>query len=193
MFEINNYEKSILKVDTRVDRMNERLSDLEALAKTLLKGESFKLAINFQTGFLDHFLFPEPSLIKSSFNHLKNRNDFLHFYISTPIHLNSIAAIEWYLTIEKLKGNLLLGFCSSIGGESLDLIVNKYGEVKKKDLGENKYKLIRKAESFMFGAKDKIEFVYEGRRRVLTIANRTRRVCIQLESECMDMFVHNKL
>lgn len=45
-----------------------------------------------------------------------------------------------------MMGNILLGFCSTMNISSLDYIVNKYGELKRKDTNECKYKIIRKNE-----------------------------------------------
>ena len=44
----------------------------------------------------------------------------------------------------------------------------------------------------MFGQKDVISFVYEGRKKVLSITNGTRKVSIELGKDCMDMFNQSK-
>jgi hypothetical protein len=36
------------------------------------------------------------------------------------------------MRIKRLKGNLLMGICSSLNSNSIDLVMNKYGEIKKK-------------------------------------------------------------
>ena len=58
-------------------------------------------------------------------------------------------------------GNILLGFCSSLQVNSVDYIINKYGEVKKKEMNVSKYKLVRKSEDgFSFSCGDVIRFKY---------------------------------
>lgn len=44
-----------------------------------------------------------------------------------------------------MVGNILLGFCSNMGMYSLDFIINKYGEIKRKNVNESKYKYVRKS------------------------------------------------
>lgn len=42
--------------------------------------------------------------------------------------------MKWTIKINKMMGNILLGFCSNMNINSLDYIVNKYGELKRKDI-----------------------------------------------------------
>jgi hypothetical protein len=60
-----------------------------------------------------------------------------------------------------MNGNILIGFCSSITINSLDYAINKYGDLKRKNTNENKYKLINKNDGgFIFNYGDVIKFKY---------------------------------
>jgi hypothetical protein len=60
-----------------------------------------------------------------------------------------------------MYGNILIGFCSSITINSLDYAINKYGEIKRKNTNENKYKFICKNDGgFLFSCGDIIRFKY---------------------------------
>jgi Na+/citrate or Na+/malate symporter len=73
-------------------------------------------------------------LQKASFNMNKQKYDFLHFYVKNSIVTSSIVGLEWRIRIKSLKGNLLIGICSSLSSNSIDLVMNKYGEIKKKEI-----------------------------------------------------------
>jgi hypothetical protein len=94
--------------------------------------------MNFQ--FVDN----EVKLVKASWNSSKEKFDFLHFYITYPIKTESVVGNEWKLSVKTLQGNLLIGVCSSLCTNSVDFVINKFGEIKKKECNENKYKLVRK-------------------------------------------------
>lgn len=100
--------------------------------------------IELYTTFNQHFIFPNPTLIKPSFNQQKEKFDFLHFYVLNPIYTESIASIKWGVKINKMIGNILIGFCSSMTVNSLDYVINKYGDIKRKSNNESKYRLVRK-------------------------------------------------
>ena len=70
-------------------------------------------------------------------------------------------------------GNILIGFCSNVNINSLDYIVNKYGELKRKDIHENKYKIIRKNE-FSFSEGDVIRCRYMSLLKMIKIENVTK-------------------
>lgn len=63
------------------------------------------------------------------------------------------------MKLNVLKGNLLIGICSTLCHYSIDFIINRLGEVKKKEWNENKYKHSRKA-NFSFGESDILSFQY---------------------------------
>ncbi len=85
--------------------------------------------------------------------------DFLHFYILNPIYTDSFASIQWSIRINQMSGNILLGFCSNTNINSLDYIVNKYGELKRKDIRNSKYHIVRKND-FFFSQGDVIRCRY---------------------------------
>jgi hypothetical protein len=41
--------------------------------------------------------------------------------------------MKWAIKINKMIGNILVGFCSSLGVNSLDYVITKYGDIKKKN------------------------------------------------------------
>jgi len=126
------------------------------------------LLISYYTTFTTHFSFPNPTLIKPSFNEVKEKFDFLHFYIWNPIYTDSFASMKWTIKINKMMGNILLGFCSSMNINSLDYIVNKYGELKRKDIHESKYKIVRKND-FSFTQGDIIRCRYMSLLKVIKL------------------------
>lgn len=75
-----------------------------------------------------------------------------------------------------MNGSILLGFCSSTTVNSRDFIINKYGEVKRKELGESKYRIVRKVEGFGFGTGDVLRFRYSAMGRCIKLINETKRV-----------------
>lgn len=91
-----------------------------------------------------HFSNNEVRLVKASWNSSKEKFDFLHFYITYPIKTEAFVGSEWRLNVKSLQGNLLIGVCSSLCTNSVDFVINKFGEIKKKEWNENKYKLVRK-------------------------------------------------
>jgi len=38
----------------------------------------------------------------------------------------------WKINMKTLKGNLLIGICSSLSTNSVDFVINRFGEIKKK-------------------------------------------------------------
>lgn len=82
-----------------------------------------------------------------------------------------------------MVGNILVGFCSSMGINSLDYVINKYGEIKRKALGETRYRLVRKAEGFGFACGDTIKFKYVGLHKCIKIWNETKRVAMILNEQ----------
>lgn len=112
--------------------MNSRLTELEHLTQRLIRSETLPLRIEFHTTFTQHFTFPTVTLIKPSFNIQKEKFDFLHFYLINPLRCNSPLSVGWRMRIYRLTGNLLIGFCSSMCTSSLDYVINKFGELKKK-------------------------------------------------------------
>ena len=56
------------------------------------------------------------------------------------IKTQGVLGQKWKMKINILNGNLLLGICSTLCLHSVDLIINKYGEIKKKEWNDNKYK-----------------------------------------------------
>ena len=103
-----------------------------------------------------------------------------------PIYTDSIASIKWGIKITKMIGSILIGFCSSMNLNSLDFVINKYGEIKRKSPNENKYKLVRKSEEFLFGCGDIIKFKYASLPKCIRIWNETKRVGMVLESNEVD-------
>lgn len=85
-------------------------------------------------------------------------------------------------------GNILVGFCSSMSVNSLDYVINKYGEVKKKNNCESKYRLVRKGlEGFGFACGDVLRFRYVGLGKCIRIWNETKRVGMVLDSELAEL------
>lgn len=74
-----------------------------------------------------------------------------------------------------MVGNILLGFCSNMHIHSLDYIVNKYGELKRKDIHESKYKIIRKND-FLFNQGDIIRCRYISLLKMIKIENETKKL-----------------
>ncbi len=72
---------------------------------------------------------------------------------------------------------------------SLDYVINKYGEIKKKNTHESKYKLVRKNyEGFCFGCGDVIKFRYVSLDKCIRIWNETKRIGMELgEPELKDL------
>ncbi len=133
--------------------------------------------IEFYTTFNQHFIFPNPTLIKPYFNQEKERFDFLHFYVLNPIYTDSIVSVKWAIKINKMIGNILVGFCSSLGVNSLDYVITKYGDIKKKNYNESRYRLVRKGEEgFCFGCGDVLKFKYVSLSKCIRIWNETKRV-----------------
>lgn len=62
----------------------------------------------------------------------------------------------------------MIGICSSLLISSVDFVINRFGEIKKKESAENKYKLIRKG-NLTFSEGDVISFKYLALRKVLKI------------------------
>ena len=80
-----------------------------------------------------------------------------------------------------MMGNILLGFCSNMNINSLDYIVNKYGELKRKDIRESKYKIVRKND-FSFTQGDIIRCRFMSLLKVIKIENETKKQSLQLSS-----------
>lgn len=150
-------------------------------------GEGLELLIRYYTTFTSHFSFPEPTLIKPSFNEGKEKFDFLHFYIHNPIYTDSFASIEWALRVNRMTGNVLLGFCSNMNINSLDYIVNKYGELKRKDVTHSKYKIVRKND-FTFAQGDLIRCRYISLLKVIRVDNETKKQSLQLGPQEIEEF-----
>lgn len=82
-----------------------------------------------------------------------------------------------------MVGNILLGFCSNMGIHSLDYIINKYGEIKRKNTNETKYKFVRKSEKgFCFNCGDVLRFRYYSLRKCIRIENESKKLWMTLES-----------
>ncbi len=145
------------------------------------------LEIDFYTSFQQNFYFAggEARLVKSAWNSTKLKHDFLHFYITTPIRVHSLVGFEWKLRVVSLEGNLLLGLCSTLCPNSVDLIINKYGEVKRKEWNEHKYKFLRK-EVFYFAEGDVLLFKYHPYTQCLTIDNETKGVNSRLGKDIIE-------
>lgn len=76
----------------------------------------------------------------------------------------------------------MIGVCSSLAPDSLDYVINKFGEIKKKESNEHKYKLIRKT-NLTFSESDVICFKYQAARRILKIENETKGVECKFDSK----------
>lgn len=164
-----------------VEEVNASLEKLESLTSCFLSGEPLQMNIELYTTFNQHFIFPNPTLIKPLFNQQKEKFDFLHFYVLHPIYTDSIASIKWSIKVNKMIGNILVGFCSSMSLNSLDYVINKYGEIKRKNTQESKYKLVRKNyDGFCFGCGDVIKFRYVSLDKCIRIWNETKRVGMEL-------------
>jgi len=57
----------------------------------------------------------------------------LHFYLTSSIKTESPVGFQWKININILKGNLLIGICSSLSTNSVDFVINRFGEIKKKE------------------------------------------------------------
>lgn len=128
-------------LESRIDKISR--GEFENLQQFSFK-TSFTSNYNFQGGNAKLIRYFEMSTVRNSFNSQKQKNDFLHFYIIHKIKTQSIFGLQWKMRIVVLQGNLLLGICSSLCHHSIDFIINRLGEVKKKEWNENKYKHIRK-------------------------------------------------
>lgn len=148
--------------------MKERCSQAEELTRTLLIGKPLNLRISYFTTFTSHFSFPQPKLIKASWNEQKDKFDFLHFYIINPIFTDSFVSIQWSIHVKQMSGNILLGFCSNMNINSLDYIVNKYGELKRKDVHLSKYHIVRKND-FSFSQGDIIRCRFQSLQKCIKL------------------------
>lgn len=82
-----------------------------------------------------------------------------------------------------MLGNILIGFCSSITINSLDYVINQYGDLKRKNNNQTKYKLVCKNDGgFIFVCGDIIRFKYASSDRCIHILNETKRVGMVLGS-----------
>lgn len=125
----------ICNLEGKVKIMKTKLDYYESVMEKIIKGECLQLNIEFQTSFPMNFQFnsQEVKLIKASWNAAKEKFDFLHFYITYPIKTESLVGSEWKLHVKTLQGNLLIGVCSSLCPNSVDFVINKFGEIKKKE------------------------------------------------------------
>ncbi len=73
-----------------------------------------------------------------------------------------------------MMGNILIGFCSNMSINSLDYIVNKFGELKRKDMNESKYKIVRKND-FSFTQGDTIRCRFSSLLKLIRIENITKK------------------
>lgn len=69
-----------------------------------------------------------------------------------------------------------------MGMYSLDFIINKYGEIKRKNVNESKYKYMRKSqEEFSFHCGDILRFRYYSLSKCIKIENETKKIKMVLE------------
>ncbi|CAD8077259.1 unnamed protein product [Paramecium sonneborni] len=132
---------------------------------------------NFFTIFNANYQFTNDNLyiarlVRNSYNYNKQKNDFLHFYVDYHF-TTGLEGYEWRTRLIRLRGNLLIGVCSSQLSNSVDFIVNRLGEVKKKEENDNRYHIIRKV-NFTFGEGDVIRFQILPFMQCLRITNETR-------------------
>ena len=66
--QIINIGSKVTDIELAVDEINLRCDRIENLTKCLILGEPLDLLISFYTTFHQHFSFPNPTLIKPSFN-----------------------------------------------------------------------------------------------------------------------------
>lgn len=78
-------------------------------------------------------------------------------------------------------GNILLGFCSNMNINSLDYIVNKYGELKRKDISHNKYKIVRKND-FGFSQGDILICSYISSVKTIRIRNESKNLQMSINA-----------
>lgn len=132
-----------------MEQLKLRLNSYENIMEKIIKGEAIPLHVEFYSSFPFNFNFDrhEARLVKSSWNQGKEKFDFLHFYLTSSIKTESPVGFQWRVKVRTLKGNLLIGICSSLSTNSVDFVINRFGEIKKKESNENKYKLIRKVQS----------------------------------------------
>ena len=93
---------------------------------------------------------------------------------------------QWTIKINKMNGSILIGFCSCMHVNSIDYIINKYGELKRKDLNESKYRIIKKDQAFHFETGDIIKFQYKSLKRVIKIFNETKRLDMEMGMNELD-------
>ncbi|CAD8077982.1 unnamed protein product [Paramecium sonneborni] len=144
----------------------------------LIQGDLIVLnEYRFFTIFIANYLFSSDNLyiarlVRNSYNDNKQKNDFLHFYVDYHF-TTGLEGYEWRIRLIRLRGNLLIGICSSQLSNSVDFIVNRLGEVKKKEENDNRYHIIRKV-NFTFGEGDVIRFQILPFMQCLRITNETR-------------------
>lgn len=121
-------------LEGELDQLRSRLTSYENIIEKIIKGETIPLHIEFYSSFPFNFQFnsQEAKLIKSSWNQVKEKYDFLHFYLTSSIKTESPVGFQWRINVSNLKGNLLIGICSSLCTNSVDFVINRFGEIKKK-------------------------------------------------------------
>lgn len=97
----------------------------------------------------------------------------MHFYINSPIKTQGLLQKYIHFKINRLQGNILIGICNSLNHQSIDYILNKSGELKKKESIDSKYKLIKKIPNFTISEGDIIYLMYYPLKQQLRIENQT--------------------
>ncbi|CAD8192062.1 unnamed protein product [Paramecium octaurelia] len=192
--QFTNKDNQIAQLSKKIEELNQKNQLLEQKICKMLKGDSFDTMhqFSFKTMFTQNYQFTgnqaiEAKLIRPSFNLQKQKNDFLHFYINHKIKTQAVQGIIWRMRIQTLKGNLLIGICSTLCHYSIDFIINKLGEIKRKEWNENKYKLLRKG-NFTFSEGDTLTFQFMPLQQCLRITNENRHIVCRFEpTEIIEM------
>ncbi|KAM3138223.1 hypothetical protein pb186bvf_009686 [Paramecium bursaria] len=185
--QLKNKDKQMMEMEQMIESLQQKNQLLESKIERLTKGDYQNIQnFTFKTSFSQNYQFSvaqfcEAKLVRASYNIQKQKNDFLHFYVNHKIKTQSIQGVQWRIKIQTLQGNLLLGICSTLCHYSIDFIMNRLGETKKKEWNENKYKQLRKV-NFTFGEGDTLSFQFMPLSQCLRITNETRHQVCRFES-----------
>ncbi|KAL4490864.1 hypothetical protein ABPG72_008600 [Tetrahymena utriculariae] len=156
-------DKKSINLIAKVDQLATEVQLLRLQLNTIQMGIPDNINnFSFQTVFTNNFKFlgNQAMLEKDSFNEQKKKKDFLHFFLNRPFYVHSPVLQMFKIRIDKLQGNIIMGISDSQLQNSMDFMVNKQGDIKKKEKNENKYKQKDRAANFIIQEKNTILIKY---------------------------------
>ncbi|EGR32475.1 traf-type zinc finger family protein, putative [Ichthyophthirius multifiliis] len=161
--QLKQKDKKMSSIQNQLNEQNLQIQKMQQQIKILMEGQIQTIqSFVFSTYFGKYFKFLNNRVLleNDSYNDQKKKKDFLHFFINKSFSVHSPIIYIWRLIIEKLQGNMLIGISDSQTQNSMDFIVNKGGDIKKKEKSENKYKQKEKSKDFVFQENDVIQIKY---------------------------------